>query len=69
MNQIIIEPRDQYGAVVFHPINEAAKLFAQLAKTKTLTRDAIEIIESLGFEVAVKPRCPSELYQQEMESR
>jgi hypothetical protein len=52
--KITIERRDQYGAPVYHPIDDAAKAFARIAKTKTLTPDAIALIRALGYEIEVK---------------
>jgi len=52
--KITIERRDQYGAPVYHPIDDAAKAFARIAKTKTLTPDALALIRALGYEIEVK---------------
>ena len=52
--KISIERRDQYGAVVFHPVCEAAKTFARIAGTKTLTPEALALIKSLGYQIEVK---------------
>lgn len=52
--KITIERRDQYGAPVYHPIDDAAKAFARIAKTKTLTPDALAIIRALGYQIEVK---------------
>ena len=52
--KITIERRDQYGAPVYHPIDDAAKAFARIAKTKTLTPDALAMIRALGYQIEVK---------------
>ena len=52
--KITIERRDQYGSVVFHPVCAIAKAFADIAKTKTLTLDALGIIKGMGYEIEVK---------------
>ena len=52
--KITIQRRDQYGAPVYHPIDDAAKAFARIARTKTLTPDALAIIRALGYEIEVK---------------
>lgn len=52
--KITLERRDQYGAPVYHPIDDAAKAFARIAKTKTLTPDALALIRALGYEIEVK---------------
>ena len=38
MKTIQIQIREQYGQLVAHPACEQAKIFAAIAKTKTLTR-------------------------------
>jgi len=52
--KITLERRDQYGAPVYHPIDDAAKAFARIARTKTLTPDALALIRALGYEIEVK---------------
>ena len=55
MNQsITVELREQYGAQVIHPVCPAAKLFARIAGTKTLTRDTVQTIKTLGYRIEVK---------------
>jgi hypothetical protein len=56
MNQptITIERRDQYGALAYFPVCPAAQTFAAIAKTKTLTPQAIAQIKTLGYTVTVK---------------
>ena len=52
--KITVERRDQYGAPVYHPADDAAKAFARIARTKTLTPDALALIRALGYEIEVK---------------
>ena len=52
--KITIERRDQYGAPVYHPIDDAAKAFARIARTKTLTPVALALIRALGYQIEVK---------------
>lgn len=52
--KITIEQRDQYGATVYHPLDDTARTFASIAKTKTLTLDALQLIRALGYEIEVK---------------
>jgi ATP phosphoribosyltransferase len=51
MKNITIEVRDVYGQVKFYPMCDSAKLFADIAGTKTLTADALKKIEALGYVV------------------
>jgi hypothetical protein len=52
--KITIERRDQYGATVYHPADDAAQLFARIAKTKTLTPDTLALVRALGYDIEVK---------------
>ena len=52
--KITIEQRDQYGATVYHPICDDAHRFARIARTKTLTLDALQLIKALGYQIEVK---------------
>jgi hypothetical protein len=49
--ELRIKPKDQYGTTVFYPACRAAVLFAEIAGTKTLTRDTIQLIMQLGYTV------------------
>jgi hypothetical protein len=51
---LIIEAKSNYGNQVFYPVNECAKLFAEIAGTKTLGLDTIKKAKLLGFVVEVK---------------
>jgi hypothetical protein len=51
---LIIEAKSNYGNQVFYPVNECAKLFAEIAGTKTLGLDTIKKAKLLGFAVEVK---------------
>ena len=53
MTEIRIVRRDQYGRTVFHPANDAAKLMARIAGTKTLTRSALNALAGGGYEIIV----------------
>lgn len=51
--EVIVDIRNNYGREAIYPANEAAKVFAEIAGTKTLTRDALKKIKALGYEVKV----------------
>jgi hypothetical protein len=51
---LIIEAKSNYGNQVFYPVNECARLFAEIAGTKTLGLDTIKKAKLLGFVVEVK---------------
>jgi hypothetical protein len=52
--KITIEQRDQYGAPVFFPVCDHAQRFARIARTKTLTPDALQLIKALGYQIEVQ---------------
>jgi hypothetical protein len=51
MKTITIEIRSQYGNTVAYPACQAAKLFARIAGTKTLSSQALKDIQALGFDI------------------
>jgi len=48
---IHIEVKSVYGELKAYPICSKARCFADLAGTKTLTRAALELVSTLGFEI------------------
>ena len=52
---ITITLREVYGEVKAYPVCEDAKLFAQLAGTKTLTTQTLALIARLGYIVECEP--------------
>ena len=48
---IAIRIEKNYGVEVIYPVCDHAKMFARIAKTKTLTIDTIQVVKSLGFEL------------------
>ena len=51
---IMIEIKKVCGKETIYPVCETAKLFAELANTKTLIPNAIRIIKKMGYEIQVK---------------
>lgn len=51
LGSIEIEVRSIYGVTKAYPVCDRAKLFADLAGTKTLTGAALRTIERMGFEI------------------
>ena len=51
---ILVEIKTVYGNEAIYPACDKARAFAALIGTKTLTRDAIAKIKSLGYEIQVK---------------
>lgn len=56
--KIQIEMKEVYGDTKIYPVCSKAKLFAQIAGTKTLTKAVLEDIERLGYqlELIVNPK-------------
>lgn len=48
---LVIEVRNVYGNEVAYPVNAVAKTFAQIAGTKTLRRDTLDLAQTLGYTV------------------
>lgn len=53
---ITVTIKNVYGTETIYPVCEKAKIFADLAGTRTLTRCAIERIKRLGYAVTVQPQ-------------
>jgi hypothetical protein len=51
MKEITIEIKDVYGKQMFYPMCEAAKVFAALAGTRSLTEGTIRKIIKLGYKI------------------
>ena len=58
---ITVRLEQQYGQQTVQPACETARLFAQLAGTKTLTKPSIELIKQLGYEIRVEQTLPATL--------
>ena len=54
---IIVKIRNIYGEDKIYPVCENAKLFAQIAGTKTLTDHALSRIKSLGYKIEGDQSC------------
>lgn len=54
MQNIIVRITQNYGVEAIYPACDAAKTFARLAGTKTLTRNTIKLIKELGYGVIVQ---------------
>ena len=56
--QIIIRTREVYGVRTFYPVCPTARLFADIAGTKTLTLAALQKIKALGYTVQLEQLDP-----------
>ena len=60
-NLIQVEIKRVYGRDTIYPMCDKGKLFAQLARTSTLTLPAVKLIKQLGFTVEVINSSASQL--------
>lgn len=51
----------QYGQEVIYPACDDSRIFCQIAGTKTMTRQLVDQVKSLGYRVEVIPTQPKEL--------
>jgi len=49
--KITVEAKPNYGRFVFYPLCDNAHLFAEIARTTTLTTDTLKKIIKLGYEI------------------
>lgn len=54
--RILIALKDVYGTQTIYPVCEAAKTFAAIAGTKTITRAVLDKIVALGYLVEIEPQ-------------
>jgi len=52
---LTVKIKYNYGTEAIYPICETALTFARMLKTKTLTREALTLIKSLGYEIKLEP--------------
>ena len=53
---ITVEIREVYGQSKIYPVCDKAKIFADIAGTRTLLPRDIQRIQALGYEVIIKQR-------------
>ena len=56
--KITVKHRSIYGIDTFYPACPAAKLFAQIAGTKTLTRNTMRDVQALGYDIELQTEAP-----------
>lgn len=54
MDTVELEVRDVYGTPKAYPANEAARIFAQMLGSKTLTKRVLEFVDALNIEVVLQ---------------
>lgn len=43
--------REVYGKTMMYPDNETAELFCKITRTQTMTKQVVQFIRSLGYEI------------------
>lgn len=56
--KITVKHRSNYGIDTFYPACPAAELFARMAGHKTLTRNTLEIVRQLGYDIELQTEAP-----------
>lgn len=56
--EIIVKTKNVYGNELIYPVCEKAKIFAEIANTKTLSLRDLARIKSLGFVVNLEQQTP-----------
>ena len=53
---IEVRVKDVYGNQMIYPVCDAAKVFAAIAGTKTLTQPTLLLIKQLGYDISIAPQ-------------
>lgn len=51
--QIVVKTKEVYGVRNIYPVCDTAKLFADVAGTKTLTPSVINLLKKAGYSIEV----------------
>ena len=55
MNKVLLVTiKNVYGTEMIYPANDAAHVFANIARQKTLSRDTLKNAKALGYDVQVQ---------------
>lgn len=52
--ELIVKIKSVYGVDKIYPVNDAAKIIAEIAGTTTLTEQAIKLAKQLGYAITVQ---------------
>jgi hypothetical protein len=53
-NPLIVSVKNVYGKEMIYPANSVAQIFADIARTYTLTRETLKQAQALGYKIEVK---------------
>jgi Flp pilus assembly CpaE family ATPase len=54
--EVIIEIKEVYGNTLYYPLCDNGKTFAEIAGKKTLTKEIISMIKTLGYAIQIKQK-------------
>jgi len=52
--EITLLRKEQYGRAVYYPVCDKAKMFADIAGTKTITKETVRHIKVLGYKINIQ---------------
>ena len=52
--EITLLRKEQYGRSVYYPVCDKAKMFANIAGTKTITKETVRHIKVLGYKINIQ---------------
>jgi len=52
--EITLLRKEQYGRAVYYPVCDKAKMFANIAGTKTITGETVRHIKALGYKFNIQ---------------
>ena len=55
-NIIEVEYIGQFGRKMFYPANDVAHKLAAFRKHKSFTKDEIDLLKDLGFQIKIRPK-------------
>ena len=51
-----VKIKSNYGSDFIYPVNETARLFTEITKTKTLSKEVINLIKALGYTIEIEEK-------------
>ena len=55
MNKVLLVTiKNVYGTEMIYPANDAAHIFANIARQKTLSRETLKLAQGLGYKIEVQ---------------
>lgn len=61
--QVVLWAKDVYGNELLYPDSPLARLFCEVAGTKTMSRNTLAAVESFGYPVVIRGRREDSTWQ------